>query len=217
MSNENIERMTAAEIRQNYAEAKDPEAQIQILADLNLCKKRDIRNILEGKTDELPPPTGQGRRRDPRTYYVNSEKQKEILERYAAGETLEELATAYNATVELIAKIITGTYKTAKKNAEAPKAEAPEMPEAEADPETAAGPFPYDWSTFPSPASEPRSSMRSILDIAVTAFENAEGICPNDTHLDIRKGRDSLSVEVSSEDVTVVIFKSLKPKERAAE
>lgn len=212
MSNETIERMTAAEIRQSFAEAKNPDAQVKILAELNLCKKQDIIDIIEGKTDELPPPAGKRKRRDPHTYYINAEKQKEILDRYAAGETLEELATAYNATVELIAKIITGTYKTAMKNAKAPEAETPATdPDDVNEPKPLHGPVFPDLPTFPGPAPEP---SHSIFDIAVEAFKGAEDKYSNVAHLDIQKRRDSLSVEVSCEDVTVVIYKSLKPKER---
>lgn len=211
MSNETIERMTAAEIRQSFAEAKNPDAQVKILAELNLCKKQDIIDIIEGKTDELPPPSGKGRRRAPHTYYINAEKQKEIKDRYAAGETLEELATAYNATVELIAKIITGTYK--KKNTEAPEAEAPATdPDDVNEPRPLHGPVFPDLTIVPNPAPTP---SRSIFDIAVEAFKETEHRYGDAEYLDITKRRDSLSVEVSSEDVTVVIYKSLKPKERA--
>ena len=48
------ERMTANEIRRSYAEAKDPKAQIKILAELNLCKPEDIVAIIEHRADELP-------------------------------------------------------------------------------------------------------------------------------------------------------------------
>ena len=206
MSNETIERMTAAEIRQSFAAAKNSDAQVKILAELNLCKKQDILDIIEGKTDELPPPSGKGRRRAPHTYYINAEKQKEIKDRYAAGETLEELATAYNATEELIQQIIAGTYK--KNNPKTPKAPEGAPP---TDPETAAGPFPYDWSTLPGPAPEP---PRSIFDIAVEAFKEMESRYNDAEYLEITKYSDRLTVEVENDDVTVLIYKSLKPKER---
>lgn len=50
-----VERMTADEIRRNYNEAKDKPQQITILANLNICSRADIKRILNGKTDELPP------------------------------------------------------------------------------------------------------------------------------------------------------------------
>ena len=53
MSND---RMTAEEIRRDYREAKNPQKQLLILAECNLCKPADIRAIINGETDELPPP-----------------------------------------------------------------------------------------------------------------------------------------------------------------
>ena len=50
-----VERMSAAEIRRNYNQAKDKPKQISILADMNCCKRADIKKIIDGETDELPP------------------------------------------------------------------------------------------------------------------------------------------------------------------
>jgi len=220
MSDATMERMTAAEIRESYATAKYPEEQLQILAELNLCKKQDIRDIIEGKTDELPPPAGKRKRRDPHTYYVSTAKQKEILERHAAGETPEELAAAYSATVELIEKIIAGTYKANKntKTPEPPEGGPPAEPDAPAaDPNDVNEPRPLHGPVFPDlpiVPGPPTKPQRTILEIAAEAFTETDRKYGDAEYLEIKKHGDRLTVEVANDEVTVVIYKSPKPKER---
>ena len=221
MSNETIERMTAAEIRESFRLAKNPDEQVKILAELNLCKKQDIYNILEGTTDELPP-VKTGRRRDPHTYYVNTAKQKEIIERHAAGETVEELAAAYSATVELIEKIIDGTYKQNKpKTPKAPEGGPPAEPDVQAaDPDDVNEPRPPHGPVFPDlpiVPGPPLNPPRSIIDIAAEAFTEIDRRYGDAEYLEITKHGDRLTVQVANDEVTVVIYKSLKPKEGAAE
>lgn len=48
--------MTIAAIVRDYKEAKDKRAQIQILADMNLCEKKEIEKILSQNSCELPAP-----------------------------------------------------------------------------------------------------------------------------------------------------------------
>ncbi len=48
--------MTIAAIVRDYEEAKDKRAQIQILADMNLCEKKEIEKILSQNGCELPVP-----------------------------------------------------------------------------------------------------------------------------------------------------------------
>lgn len=48
--------MTPAAIVRNYKEAKDKKVQIGILADRNLCDKREIEEILSQNGCELPSP-----------------------------------------------------------------------------------------------------------------------------------------------------------------
>lgn len=45
--------MSENEIKRDYNAAKDKEAQIGILADLNLCSKEEIKRIVEGKGELL--------------------------------------------------------------------------------------------------------------------------------------------------------------------
>lgn len=47
--------MTPAAIVRDYEETKDKRAQIQILADMNLCEKKEIEKILSQNGCELPP------------------------------------------------------------------------------------------------------------------------------------------------------------------
>ena len=49
--------MTVEEIVRSYREAKDKAAQVQILADLNVCSKETIRRVLvEGGARSAPAP-----------------------------------------------------------------------------------------------------------------------------------------------------------------
>ena len=48
-------KMKESEICREYKEAKDKRAQIRILAELNLCEKNEILNILLKNGYELPP------------------------------------------------------------------------------------------------------------------------------------------------------------------
>ena len=48
--------MTPSAIVRNYKEAKDQKAQIRILADRNLCDKKDIEKILSDNGCKLPDP-----------------------------------------------------------------------------------------------------------------------------------------------------------------
>lgn len=220
MSDATMERMTAAEIRESYAAAKYPEEQIKILAELNLCKKQDIRDIIEGKTDELPPPAGKRKRRDPHTYYISTAKRKEIIERHAAGETVEELAAAYSATVELIQQILDGTYKQNKpKTAKAPEGGPPAEPDAPvADPDDDPTVFVPAGEDHPAPDNLewgfPQNPPRTILEIAAEAFTETDRRYRDAEYLEIKKHGDRLTVEVANDEVTVVIYKSPKPKER---
>lgn len=59
---ESDDRMTAAEIRRMYREAKDKPYQITILAEMNVCSRSDIKRIIDGETDELPPLKSDGKR-----------------------------------------------------------------------------------------------------------------------------------------------------------
>lgn len=219
MSDVTMGRMTAAEIRESFRLAKNPDEQVKILAELNLCKKQDIYNILEGATDELPP-VKTGRRRDPHTYYISTAKRKEIIERHAAGETVEELAAAYSATVELIQQILDGTYKQNKpKTAKAPEGGPPAEPDVQAaDPDDAQTIFVPAGEDHPAPDNLvwgfPQNPPRTILEIAAEAFTETDRRYRDAEYLEIKKHGDRLTVEVANDEVTVVIYKSPKPKER---
>ena len=79
--------MTPDEIRRNYRQAKDPQNQIQILADLNVCSVAKIKNIL-GK-DAIKT----------KTLYWTDEKSREFVQLRQAGAEWEELADIFDVTV----------------------------------------------------------------------------------------------------------------------
>ena len=51
MERERGRMMTAAEIKRSYEQAKNPEKQIRLLAELNDCSEDDIRELLEIKEE----------------------------------------------------------------------------------------------------------------------------------------------------------------------
>lgn len=85
--------MTEYEIRRSYREAKDPKAQIKILADLNCCRTSDINKIIETDPDNI--------------------KQDEELYKIAVArlEELEKEIDEKTKEYQEIAKIITGVRK----------------------------------------------------------------------------------------------------------
>lgn len=90
MSND---RMTAEEIRTMYRDAKNKKKQLLILAELNLCKPADIRAIINGETDELPPMKKKAvPRKSPSRFQVTDEEKARILELHQQGKTPAEIA-----------------------------------------------------------------------------------------------------------------------------
>ena len=92
--------MTVEEIVRSYREAKDKAAQVQILADLNVCSKETIRRVLvEGGLDPRQLPRAP--RKKPPTYTqgenLKERKKKEDAERRAA-----EAAVIGNVTREAL-------------------------------------------------------------------------------------------------------------------
>lgn len=105
------ERMTANEIRRSYAEAKDPKAQIKILADLNLCKPEDIVAIIENRTDDLCNGKTSTRKNIPPETWV------EIAKLYETGRyTQRELAEMFGASAVWVGKRIREYRKMAKES-----------------------------------------------------------------------------------------------------
>ena len=105
------QRMTAFEIRRSYAEAKEPKAQVKILAQLNLCKQADIMAIINNKTDELPLPTD--------TFFKDvtpcelsqkklpPEKITEIVKKYKSGKfTQRQIAKQFAVSQSTISHIL---------------------------------------------------------------------------------------------------------------
>lgn len=107
------ERMTAEEIRVMYREAKDQDAQIGILADINLCKRMDIIRIINGETDELPPITekyhhirkGRGKNYVPPNALTDKEKQ-EIIRLHLEGLQGKDIADKLGRSPSAVSKTI---------------------------------------------------------------------------------------------------------------
>ncbi|MGN0686806.1 MAG: helix-turn-helix domain-containing protein [Oscillospiraceae bacterium] len=99
-----IERMTAEEIRIMYRDAKDKPKQITILADMNLCRQADIKAILDGKTDELPPPRDNVRHES--RHYTTEQEKREIIRLHGNGLTPKEISAATGRCEPTIKKII---------------------------------------------------------------------------------------------------------------
>ncbi len=107
----NIERMTAAEIRRNYNEAKDKPKQITILADMNCCDRSDIKKIINGETDELPP------LKDKRSYtkrskpkgcgkHLTDEQKKEAVRLCNGGHSRRAVAEMFGCSEQTISNVI---------------------------------------------------------------------------------------------------------------
>lgn len=74
--------MTSEEIKRSYQTAADPKVQIEILADLNLCQKEDIRRILiEQGIPEEELPKKRGRKKKQEEPVVVSEPIKEQIQK----------------------------------------------------------------------------------------------------------------------------------------
>lgn len=115
------ERMTPGEIRRNYEDAKDKQAQIVILAELNLCSKKDIERIVFDGADHLPPLK--------RPYcHTDPETRKKIAKEYmAGGVTKQALAEKYGVSVVSVTNYIK-KYKDDVKRGKAPAVKNPKAP-----------------------------------------------------------------------------------------
>ncbi len=114
-----IERMSAAEIRRNYNEAKDKPYQITILADMNCCKRSDIKKIIDGETDELPPlkekrsytkrikPKGCGK-------HLTEEQKKEAVRLCNGGHSRKAVAEMFGCSEQTISNAINKTKEENK-------------------------------------------------------------------------------------------------------
>lgn len=100
-----IERMSAEEIRKNYREAKHKSQQIGILADLNACKREDIKQIISGATDELPP-VGKRRPQNKSSYYLTDEVRQTIINMYLDGMTNARIAAATGRSYPTVCRTI---------------------------------------------------------------------------------------------------------------
>ncbi len=101
-----IERMSAEEIRRNYREAKHESQQIGILADLNACKREDIKQIISGATDELPPVGKQHPRNKSSSYYLTDEVRQTIINMYLDGMTYACIAAATGRSYPTVCRTI---------------------------------------------------------------------------------------------------------------
>ncbi len=116
-------RMTANEIRRNYNEAKDKPKQITILADMNMCKRSDIKQIIDGLTDELPSLETKKKAKKqyiPSTHRQGqrlSDKEKDtILRMHKNGKSNTRIADTIGRAEETVRKFINRTQ--GKKEAE---------------------------------------------------------------------------------------------------
>lgn len=98
-----IERMSAEEIRRNYREAKYKSKQLTILADMNFCKRADIKRIVTGEADELPP-VRQGRGRQGQR--LTEEERQEIIRLHLDGTPQSHIAAIVGRGDNTVGKII---------------------------------------------------------------------------------------------------------------
>lgn len=103
-----IERMSAEEIRRNYREAKRKSQQIGILADLNACKRADIKRIISGEADELPPVGKQRPQNKGSGHHLTDEERQAIINMSLDGMTYARIAAetgrSYNAVSKAVKK-----------------------------------------------------------------------------------------------------------------
>lgn len=104
------DRMTVEEIRRMYKEAKDQNAQIGILADINLCKPDIIRKIINGELDELPPLKVKGKVKSKYSRGKNNpvtEQEKEVIfSMYRARNSAIDIANVLMRSVTTIKSYI---------------------------------------------------------------------------------------------------------------
>lgn len=106
-----IERMSAAEIRRNYNEAKDKPYQITILADMNCCDHSAIKKIINGETDELPPL--ENKRKGYRFTHCADNVKKEIVNLHKQGVPGKEIARRVSRSAATVSTTIKA-YKEGK-------------------------------------------------------------------------------------------------------
>lgn len=101
-----IERMSAEEIRRNYREAKRKSQQISILADLNACKRADIKRIISGETDELPPISKQRPRNKGSGFPLTDEERQAIINMYLDGANYTRIAAETGRSYDAVSKAV---------------------------------------------------------------------------------------------------------------
>ena len=100
MEKANELQMTVGEIVRSYREAKNKAAQVQILADLNMCSKEAIRRVLvEGGLDPRQLPRAP--RKKPPTYTAG-ESLREQRKKEAADRKAAEAAALSDVTKEAL-------------------------------------------------------------------------------------------------------------------
>lgn len=116
-------RMSAEEIRRMYKEAKDKPRQITILAEINLCKRSDIKRIIDEETDELPPVSKKmqyqhQKREEPDKIRCSNpatplEVKLDIIRLHLNGNLGKDIAKATGVSQATVSKVI-GEYKDGK-------------------------------------------------------------------------------------------------------
>lgn len=115
------ERMTPGEIRRNYEAAKDKQAQIVILAEMNLCSKKDIERIVFDGAESLPPIKRKYCQTDPET------RKKIAMEYMAGGVTKQALAEKYGVSEASVIGYI-NKYRAEMKSGKAAPPKKPKAP-----------------------------------------------------------------------------------------
>lgn len=111
-----IERMSAEEIRRNYREAKHKSQQIGILADLNACKRADIKQIISGATDVLPLVSKQRPQNKGSGRPLTDEERQAIINMYLDGANYTRIAAATGRCYEAVRKVVKKYKESEDKN-----------------------------------------------------------------------------------------------------
>ena len=171
--------MTAEEIRRSYKEAKNPEQQIRILADLNLCRKEDIEAIISGERDDILLTRKKAKESDalPRKR-MKEEEMKQLAREYADGKTSQKaLALKYGVSESRVYQILK-KYKT------------------EVEAETSPSPDP-----LPTPVTNPEPQrLRDLYESARELFEYIESNYSNMDSIIVHKYDGRVNIEMIQGD-----------------
>jgi len=202
------DRMTTEEIRIMYRDAKNKKKQLCILAEINLCKPADIRAIINGETDELPPVTDNHHRTRTRCLkkrglsnaLADKEKQ-DIISLYLEGMRNKDIADKLGRSQSVVSRIINNYKEGAMTFTEE---QTPEQNEK------------LLQEITEKIADKPQPEIPSIPTKNVGVVEIAGGLLDYITHdlqdhiVEIRRGKDCYTVRVENEAEGVVLTRRHK-------